>query len=47
MLGIRKSKTKLSSRSQIDILGVRDGILMLSGERYRAVLEVTPVNFEL
>ena len=47
MLGIRKSKTKLSARIQIDILGARDGILMLSGERYRAVLEVTPVNFEL
>jgi hypothetical protein len=47
MLGIRKSKIKLSSRGQIDILGVRDGILKLTDERYRAVLEVTPVNFEL
>ena len=47
MLGLRKSKTKRSARSQIDIKGVRDGILILSGERFRAVLEVTPVNFEL
>lgn len=47
MLGLRKSKTKSSARSQIDIKGVRDGILILSGERFRAVMEVTPVNFEL
>ncbi len=38
---------KKSSREQIAIKGVRDGILSLPGKKYRAVLEVSPVNFAL
>ncbi|HUB92969.1 MAG TPA: TraC family protein [Verrucomicrobiae bacterium] len=42
-----KQNRKASARGQIDIEGVRDGVLMLPGNQYRAVLNVTPVNFEL
>ena len=44
---LQKSSRKASARNQIDIEGVKDGILMLSGSNYRSVLNVTPVNFEL
>lgn len=44
---LQKSNKKVSSRSQIDIQGVRDGILTLSKNNYRMVLSVSPVNFEL
>lgn len=47
MLGLRKSKNKASSRSQIAIKGVRDGILMLPNNEYRAILKVSSLNFEL
>lgn len=47
MFALRKSKTKTSSRNQIAIKGVRDGILVLPGHNYRAVLEVSSLNFEL
>lgn len=47
MFALQKSKNKGNSRTQIDIKGVRDNILLLTNNRYRAVLEVTPVNFEL
>lgn len=47
MFTLRKSKNKASSRSQIAIKSVREGILSLPNGQYRAVLEVTPVNFEL
>lgn len=47
MLGLRKSKTKTSSRGQIAIKGVRDGILMLPNNEYRAILQVSSLNFEL
>jgi len=47
MFALQKSKSKGNSRTQIDIKGVRDNILLLTNNRYRAVLEVTPVNFEL
>lgn len=47
MFALQKSKTKASSRSQIDIQGVRDGILMLPRHQYRAVLQVSSLNFEL
>ena len=47
MLGLRKSKIKASSRSQIAIKGVRDGILMLPNNEYRAILQVSSLNFEL
>lgn len=42
-----KSKKTASSRSQIAIRGVQDDILLLPGNRYRAVLQVSSVNFEL
>ncbi len=42
-----KRKTRASSRSQIAIDGARDGILILPNHRYRAVLEVSSLNFEL
>lgn len=47
MLGLQKSKTKVSSRDQIAIKGVRDGILMLPNNEYRAILKVSSLNFEL
>jgi hypothetical protein len=47
MFALQKSKTKTSSRNQIAIKGVRDGILILPGNQYRAVLEVSSLNFEL
>jgi hypothetical protein len=31
----------------MDIRGVKDRILMLPGDRYRSILQVSPVNFEL
>lgn len=42
-----KSNKKVSSRHQIDIREIRDGVLILPNRRYRAVLHVSPVNFEL
>ena len=47
MLGLRKSRNKTSSRNQIAIKGVRDGILMLPNNEYRAILKVSSLNFEL
>lgn len=47
MFILQKSKNKASSRGQIAIKGIRDGVLLLPYGEYRAVLEVTPVNFEL
>lgn len=47
MSALVKAKNKTSSRSQIAIKGVRDGILILPGNQYRAVLEVSSLNFEL
>jgi hypothetical protein len=47
MFALQKSKTKDSSRSQIAIKGVRDGILILPNNQYRAVLQVSALNFEL
>jgi hypothetical protein len=41
------NKAKGSARSQIGIKEVRDGILVLPGSRYRAVLATSSVNFEL
>lgn len=43
----QKSKAKVSSRRQIRIKEVKDGILILPGNKYRAVLETSAVNFEL
>ncbi len=42
-----KSNSKASSRRQIAIKGVEDGVLMLPGNKYRAVLQVSSINFEL
>ncbi len=42
-----KSKKKKSSRHQINIKGVRDGILLLPNNRYRVVLQASSINFEL
>ena len=44
---LQKSKSKTSARQQIDIDGVKDGILLLPRNQYRAVLQVSSVNFEL
>ena len=47
MFALQKSKNKTSSRNQIAIKGVRDGILVLPNNEYRAVLQVSSLNFEL
>lgn len=47
MFALRKSKVKTSSRKQIGIKSVQDGILILPNNQYRAILEVSSVNFEL
>lgn len=44
---LQKSNNRASARRQIDIKGVRDGILMLDDNQYRTVYEVSSVNFEL
>jgi hypothetical protein len=43
----KKLRKKVSSRQQIAIRGVRDNILVLPGNRYRAIIRVSSVNFEL
>ena len=51
MFGFARRKDKVrgygSSRRQIAIKQVKDGVLELPGGEFRMVLEVTPVNFEL
>jgi len=47
VFALQKSNRKISSRQQIDIKGVRDGILLLPGNQYRVVLAITSINFEL
>ncbi len=47
MFLLNKSNNKSSSRKQIQIKEVRDGILVLPNNRYRMVLETSSVNFEL
>lgn len=47
MFALQKSRSKTSARNQIAIKGVRDGILMLPNNEYRAVLQVSSLNFEL
>jgi len=44
---LRKSSSKVSSRRQIDIKGVKEGILILLDNQYRVVLQVSSINFEL
>lgn len=43
----RKSTAKVSSRRQIRIKEVKDNILILPGNKYRAILETSAINFEL
>lgn len=43
----QKPRKKASARLQINIKGVRDGILLLPRRQYRLTVEVSPVNFEL
>lgn len=47
MFALQKSTNKSTSRQQIAIKGVRDSILMLPNNQYRAVLNVSSLNFEL
>lgn len=47
MFRSNRSKTKGSAREQIGIKEVRDGILVLPGNRYRAVLATSSINLEL
>ncbi len=47
MLLFNKSKAKVSSRRQIQIKEVRDGILVLPNYAYRLVIETSSINFEL
>ncbi len=44
---LKKSNKPNSSRTQIRIKGVRDGVLLLPGSKYRTVLESSSINFEL
>jgi hypothetical protein len=43
----QKSNNKGSSRQQINIKGVKDGVLILPNSNYRVVLEASSINFEL
>lgn len=47
MSTLQKSAKKTSARQQINIKGVRGNMLLLPHDQYRAVIEVSPVNFEL
>lgn len=47
MSALKKSNKPVSSRQQIRIKGVRDGILMLPNNEYRLVIESSSINFEL
>lgn len=47
MFALQKSKNKTTSRQQIAIKGVRDNILILPNNQYRAILHVSSLNFEL
>ncbi len=43
----QKSNNKKSSRRQINIKEVKDGVLMLPNNEYRAIIETSSINFEL
>lgn len=47
MFALQKSRSKTSARNQIAIKGVRDSVLILPRNEYRAVLQVSSLNFEL
>ena len=44
---LNKNKNKISSRKQIQLKEVKDGVMILPGNRYRMILETSSVNFEL
>lgn len=44
---LKKSNKKQSSRRQIRIEGVRDGVLILPDGQYRVILQISSINFEL
>lgn len=44
---LRKSNKKASSRRQISIKGVKDGVLILPDNQYRLILQASSINFEL
>lgn len=44
---LNKNNHKISSRKQIQMKEVRDGILLLPNNKYRIILETSSVNFEL
>lgn len=44
---INKQRSKVSSRKQIQIKEVKDGILILPHNQYRLIIETSSVNFEL
>src|SRR5438067_11668553 len=43
----RKSNNKKSSRRQINIKEVKDGILVLPNNQFRSIIETSSINFEL
>ncbi len=47
MLPFTKTQQKVSSRRQIQIKEVRDGILILPNQQYRLIVETSSINFEL
>jgi len=47
MWPLSKSRNKISSRRQIEIKEVRDGILVLPKNEFRLVIETSAINFEL
>ena len=47
MLLLNKNKNKVSSRRQIQIKEVKDGILVLPDDEYRLIVETSSINFEL
>lgn len=44
---LQKSRSKISSRKQIQIKEVKDDILILPNNEYRLVVETSSINFEL
>ena len=44
---LNKSKQKTSSRRQIQIKEVKEGVIILPNNQYRVVLETSSINFEL
>lgn len=44
---LNKSNQKMSSRRQINIKEVKDGVLVLPNNQYRVAIETSSINFEL